>query len=100
MAKNECELAIKAALEILKEKCGGITEKVSLGGIEIEIPEEIVKIKHSNPMTVQEKIDAIAHSTWARHWAEGLLKFATGRAPTEEEIERLSRRLAEKVVGS
>lgn len=63
----------------------------------------IHKLKFSNPepITREEAVEAIAESKWAKHWAEGMARLVglTPASPEwEETIERLSRKVAEKVV--
>jgi len=113
---NTCRLALKAALEAITDYCGlapaGEMENafgeafaphtIEIKGIVISVPEEIEEILHSNPdLTRDERITAIQESSWAQHEAEGLCEKLFGATGSEfdECVERVSRKLAEGMVG-
>lgn len=101
---EECKLALKAAMDLIGEKCAVTFPKtVELYGSKLTPPEEIMKIATENPgITREERIKAIAGSTWARGWAEGMVGLVSPEltgAEREARIERLSTTLAERVVG-
>ena len=67
------------------------------------VREVIHKIKFSNPEPIsrEEAIEIISQSDWAQNWAKSMCSLA-GITPTHPDyescVERLSRRVAEKVV--
>lgn len=102
---EECKLALKAAMELIGEKCGVAFPKTKIlefYGAKVSVPAEIVETVSSNPeLTRAERVEAVAASEWARGWAEGMIGLVSpglvGKE-REEAVERLSRTLAEKVV--
>jgi len=91
-------------LELIQEKCGisfgeGKVVKLRELSAAVEIPPEVEKMAKENPeLTREQRIEAIAKSDWAQGYARGVCRWVTGEA-TPECVDRLSRQLAEKVVG-
>ena len=101
---EECRRAFKAAAEAVADYCGlaptgeGEVRMVEVGGMRIEVPEEIEEIAHSDPeLTEAERIRAIKESSWAQHEAGGLCEKLFGATGNELEscIDRVSTKLAE-----
>jgi len=74
---EECKLALKASMELLSEKCNlplkAATTTVEVPGVgSMVLTEEITKILKKNPMSREEKIEAVSGSIWARNWGESM----------------------------
>lgn len=101
---EECRLALKAAMDLIGEKCEvSFPKTVELYGTKVTVPPEVVKIASENPeLTREERISAISRSSWARGWGEGMVSLVSPELTgieREEAVTRLSRKLAERVVG-
>jgi hypothetical protein len=100
---EECKLALKAAMELLGEKCQ-IPAKatVEVGAASVVVTEEVVAILKKNPMSRAEKIEAVSESEWARHWGESMCLLTSpdlSGSNLEKCRDRLARILAERVTG-
>lgn len=65
----------------------------------LDIPVPMFPTHNSPALTREERITAIAESTWAKGWAEGMLATFSGRPVVKARVTEMARRLAEKVVG-
>ena len=108
MSEEECRAAFQASLELIEEKCGlcletgGRAVKLRELSATVKVPEEVEKIATSNPeLTRAQRIEAVAATDWARGWARGMCSLVSpdlmGKE-REECIDRLARKLAERVV--
>lgn len=108
MSSEECSLALKAAVELLQEKCGLKLEEapkvktIELFGLRATVPVEVETVASSNSeLTSAERIKAVSESDWARGWAEGMLNLVNPQlagAAREEALKNLAERLAREVV--
>ena len=105
---QECKLALQAALELLGEKCKlpltAATTTVEIPEVgSVVLTEEVTAILKKNPLSHEERVKAIAESDWARGYGRGMCGFVTPDITGKERetcIERLARRIAERVAGS
>lgn len=100
---EECKLALKAAMDLIGEKCKVTFPKtLELFGATVTVPSEVAEIGSSNPeLTREERLKAISETAWARGWAEGMCKLVSPELVGKEReacIERMARTLAERVV--
>ena len=109
MSEEECRAAFQASLELIKEKCGvsfegagGRAVKLSEVSATVKVPEEVEKVATSNPeLTREGRIKAVAETEWAHGWGRGLCKLVAPELAgkeREECIDRMARKLAERVV--
>lgn len=109
MSENaeKCRLAFQAAIELIEEKCGvslktGKMVKLEELSTTVKVPEEVEKIALSNPqLTRTERIEAVAETDWARGWGRGMCTLVAPELAgkeREECIDRMARKLAERVV--
>ncbi len=115
---NKCSIAMKAAMSTLNKYCGEDEEyeisvgermyvgeggryiiDIIIGGKrnEVEIPEDVIKIRADTNITEEDRIKKISESPWIKNKANEL---CSGYDPTRltECIERITSRLAEGVV--
>lgn len=103
---DKCSIALKAAMSTVKEYCEeeGETE-VDIGGVKIRVlaPETVMQVMEEPDLTYEQRVKAIQESSWATGEAEGLCGKLFGAPRGSEEfekcVERVSRRLAEGMVG-
>lgn len=104
-SSDECKVALQAAMDLIGEKCGIVslrTKTLELYGLKVTVPAEVTEVASSNPnLTRAERVEAISKSQWAKGWAGGMIDLVspglTGKE-REEALERLSVKLAERVV--
>ena len=104
MSLEDCRNAFLASLELIREKCGVCGRAVMLEEVSaaVGVPQEVEKIASENPkLTREQRISAVAETDWARGWGRGMCSLV---APDlmgkerEECVDRLARKLAERVV--
>lgn len=100
---EECKLALKAAMDLIGEKCEvSFPKTVELYGTKMTVPPEVAEIASSNPeLTREQRISAIASSEWAQHWGESMCRL-TQPSLSGRELEtcrdRMARIVAERVL--
>jgi len=105
---EECRLAFQAAMDLIQEKCGvsfetvGKMVKLEEVSATVKVPEEVEEIVLSNPeLTRAERIKAVAETDWAHGWGRGMCTLVAPELAgkeREECIDRMARKLAERVV--
>ena len=106
---EECRRAFQASLELIEEKCGisfkgagGRAVKLREVSATVKVPEEVEKIASGNPqLTREERIKAVSETKWSQSWARGMCSLVSPELTGKEReacIDRLARKLAEKVV--
>lgn len=105
---EECRRAFQASLELIKEKCGvsfdvgGKTVTLKEVSATVKVPPEVEKLASENPqLTREERIRAIAETAWAKGWGRGMCNLVAPELvgkEREECIDRMARKLAERVV--
>lgn len=108
MSAEECRTAFQAALELIEDKCGisfetaGKMVKLEEIGTTVKVPKEVEEITFSNPeLTRAEKVESVAKTSWAQGWGRGMCALVSPElvgAEREECIDRMARKLAERVV--
>ena len=108
MSEEECRRAFQASLELIEEKCGisfeGGGKAVTLKEVAatVKVPPEVEKAASSNPeLTREERVKAVAETDWARGWGRGMCSLVAPELVGEEReecIDRMARKLAERVV--
>ena len=105
---EECRRAFEASLELIEEKCGvsfetaGKMVKLEEVSATVKVPEEVKKLASSNPeLTREDRIKAVSETDWAHGWGRGMCSLVAPELmgkEREECIDRMARKLAEKVV--
>jgi len=89
------------ASEFLADLATPIILADSMINLEQEAKEKIGEIKIDHAISRKEAIEVIARSKWGRNWGMGICRLAgleEGTPEFERCVERLSHRVAEKVV--
>ena len=79
MAEDEesCRLAVKAAMDLIGEKCGVTLSSKTLEG-KITVPPEVKKLReeYGNPLTTKEIKEMLERSPWLRGWTEAMCRIS------------------------
>jgi hypothetical protein len=102
---DKCDIAMKAAMSTIKDYCGEDLTEVDIEGVRIKVlaPETVMQARDEPGLSHDQRVKAIQESTWAQNEAAGLCTKLLGLSPDQKEyaecIQRVSRKLAEGIVG-